>query len=101
MPDRVPYFEQTPGGKPFDPAGQERQTFYHSTRWKKHRAAYLAKNPLCAHCQAGGRITAATVVHHSVERLDDPSRAFDWTNYQALCRACHTIEHNNRLRQYR
>ncbi len=105
MPDPIPYMEQPrPSGDRLSPtrvipaetdeATRERSAFYSSKRWAKHRRSFLAKNPLCAHCRAGGRLRGADVVHHKVERLEDPSKAWDWSNYEALCRPCHTRHHN-------
>jgi 5-methylcytosine-specific restriction protein A len=93
MPDRIPSIEAVrPTGIDLD--SRERAAFYNSARWVKHRKAYLAKHPLCERCRAAGNIKAASVVHHKVDRLDDPSRAWDWTNFEALCKSCHSTHHN-------
>jgi 5-methylcytosine-specific restriction enzyme A len=75
---------------------RERNRFYGSVPWRKLRAAFLAENPLCLRCAAEGREgVPATVAHHVVERLDDPDRALDWDNLEALCASCHTNHHNS------
>ena len=56
-------------------------------------AAHLKAHPLCVPCLAGGRITAADTVHHVVERLADPGRAFDPTNLESSCAPCHSKFH--------
>lgn len=57
-------------------------------RWKKLRDAYLAKNPLCEHCLADGRVTIANEVDHIVALRDGGAR-LDPSNLQSLCIACH------------
>jgi 5-methylcytosine-specific restriction endonuclease McrA len=95
MPDPTPYMEPTlPSGTDMD--ALERSAFYSSKRWARHRRAYLSKHPLCERCRAADRIKAASIVHHKVERLDDPGKAWDWTNFEALCGSCHTRHHNAR-----
>ena len=95
MPDRTPYLPQS-RATGADADARERMTFYSSRRWAEHRRAYLARHPLCARCQAAGRIRAATIVHHRVERLDDPKLAWDWSNFEALCSPCHTAHHKRK-----
>jgi 5-methylcytosine-specific restriction enzyme A len=58
-------------------------------RWRKARARYLAEHPLCASCQAEGRLTRATVVDHVVPHRGDARLFWDETNWQALCKPCH------------
>jgi 5-methylcytosine-specific restriction enzyme A len=99
MPNRTPYLSpDIEPRKVLNPITteeeRERRAFYSSKRWQKHRKAFLAIHPLCAHCQAKGRITAARIVHHKVERLADPKLAWDWSNFEALCSPCHTEHHN-------
>lgn len=52
--------------------------------WMKRRAAWLAKHPLCAHCEQRGDTTAGQIVDHIIplwaEGPDDES------NFQTLCR---------------
>jgi 5-methylcytosine-specific restriction protein A len=55
------------------------------------RAAYLAENPLCEHCAAQGRVTAAAEVDHikPFHAVEDPLR-LDWSNLQSLCKTHHS-----------
>ena len=74
------------------------KAFYRSQAWKTTRAAYLhSRGGLCERCLAKGLIVPATLVHHRVhlspENIDDESVTLDWSNLEALCRACHTEEH--------
>lgn len=57
--------------------------------WRKVRLAFLAAHPLCAFCEADGRLTAATVVDHEVAIVDAPERRLDWSNLRPLCKPCH------------
>ena len=97
MPERIKYAPLYPKGVPMakNPRDAERDAFYNSTRWKKLRAAFLAKpeNMLCAKCKAQGRDELATVVHHVKERLDFPALAYSMSNLQGLCKPCHTSHH--------
>jgi 5-methylcytosine-specific restriction protein A len=58
-------------------------------RWRKARAGYLRKHPLCVTCQAEGRTEPATVVDHIVDHKGDRALFWDRDNWQALCKACH------------
>jgi 5-methylcytosine-specific restriction endonuclease McrA len=75
------------------PQKAEADAFYGSHRWKELRARFLRKNPLCARCQGEGRVSAATLVHHMLERLKHPELAFEWNNLEGLCAACHNRHH--------
>jgi 5-methylcytosine-specific restriction enzyme A len=61
----------------------------YNSRWRRARAAYLARNPLCVRCQAQERIRAATVVDHVVPHRGDPKLFWDEANWAALCKPCH------------
>lgn len=58
--------------------------------WRKLRAWFLRRHPLCAACEAKGRLTAATVVDHVLPRrfggTDHPR------NLQPLCATCHNAK---------
>ena len=59
-----------------------------STRWRKIRARQLMDEPLCRHCRANGRITAANEVDHiDGDSTNNPS---DGSNWQSLCKPCHS-----------
>ena len=73
--------------------------FYHTTRWKKTRAAYIRRHPLCEICQRQSIITAATEVHHIIE-LADGGAALEYDNLMALCHSCHMeITETNRRKR--
>lgn len=74
-------------------AGRERnQEFLHlyGTAWKKARAAFLRENPLCAECQRQGRLTPANTVDHVKAHRGDLTLFWDRSNWEALCRSCHS-----------
>lgn len=55
-------------------------------RWRKARAAFLARHPFCAKCT---RVTPATVVDHIVPHRGDQELFWNPSNWQALCKRCH------------
>jgi 5-methylcytosine-specific restriction protein A len=54
-------------------------------RWQKLRAAYLARNPLCA-C---GCLRPATVVDHKRPHDGDAALMYAWDNLEAMTKPCH------------
>jgi 5-methylcytosine-specific restriction enzyme A len=58
-------------------------------RWRRARAAYLARHPLCVPCAAAGRLVQATVVDHIVPHSGDPVLFWDEANWQGSCKPCH------------
>jgi 5-methylcytosine-specific restriction protein A len=58
-------------------------------RWRRARAAFLARHLLCATCQAQGRIVAATVIDHVVPHRGNPVLFWDEANWAAMCKPCH------------
>lgn len=61
----------------------------YSSQWRKARAGFLEKHPLCKCCHAAGKITAATVLDHVVPHKGDKGLFWDRENWQPLCKACH------------
>jgi 5-methylcytosine-specific restriction protein A len=75
--------------------------FYSSTTWREFRARYLAKNPLCVHCERAGRLVAAKHVHHRTPRKTLVATrgwkaAFDVSELEGLCHSCHSTEEAKR-----
>ena len=58
-------------------------------RWRRARAAYLARHPLCAACRAHGSLVLATIVDHVVPHRGDQKLFWDERNWQGLCKLCH------------
>ena len=58
-------------------------------RWRRARAAYLDRHPLCVPCEAAGRLVPATVVDHVVPHRGDSDLFWNEENWQGLCKPCH------------
>lgn len=58
-----------------------------TTKWRKARADFLAKNPLCRECSQRGRTKIATIVDHIVPIADGGSM-WSRSNWQPLCGTC-------------
>jgi 5-methylcytosine-specific restriction protein A len=56
----------------------------YGSKWRKVRAYYLAKNPICLRC---GDI--ATVVDHITPHKGNMQLFWATTNWQPLCKPCH------------
>ena len=56
--------------------------------WRKVRAMFLRAHPLCQDCQAAGRVTMASEVHHLIKVRDGGAHRDD--NLVALCKPCHS-----------
>ena len=64
--------------------------------WKKLRARFLLRHPLCEQCLCEGRLTPAEEVHHILPLANGGTH--DVNNLMALCKSCHsriTIGSNN------
>lgn len=95
MPQRIPTHRSGPPGHDPRRAYERSRTrrddknFYSSKRWRAFRAWWLSLHPLCVDCEKQGRHTTAIDVHHVLERKDRPDLAFDESNVEGLCKACH------------
>jgi 5-methylcytosine-specific restriction enzyme A len=58
-------------------------------RWRRARAAFLARHPLCAACRVQGRLVPATIVDHVVPHRGDQKLFWDETNWAPACKPCH------------
>ena len=58
-------------------------------RWRRARAFFLKRHPLCAECQRQNQLTPATVVDHIIPHRGDKLLFWDEANWQPLCKACH------------
>lgn len=89
--------------KTYTPTTEERQrkyehhydeqgrNLYHTTRWKKLRAAKVAINPICEHCETLGIARSVEEVDHIIE-IEDGGTFWDISNLQSLCRRHHKIK---------
>lgn len=70
-----------------------------SYAWQKLRHRKFLANPVCEMCAAEGRATPTEEVHHikPVESGKDEAEmrrlAYDYSNLQSLCKACHAAVH--------
>lgn len=73
---------------------EERRRLYHSARWLRMRASFLAEHPLCVDCHRRGKIVAASVVDHKHGHRSAAwrDRFFDTDGWQALCLDCHAAK---------
>ena len=62
--------------------------FYDRRAWRITRAVKLANDPECEVCHNA----LATEVHHIVKLEDDLTLAYEMSNLQSLCKACHSRE---------
>src|SRR6516165_6898908 len=70
---------------------------YNFYRWRRRRRLHLMSHPLCAMCEAEGRVMPAEIVHH-VEPHDGNVAAFWFGELQSLCRDHHEKLHGRNLK---
>jgi len=61
----------------------------YDSRWRKARALFLRRHPLCVECKRKGKLTPATVVDHIIPHRGDMTLFWDQNNWQPMCRDCH------------
>ena len=61
----------------------------YGARWREARALFLKQRPLCAFCQAEGKIVPATVVDQIIQHSGDQRLFWNQTNWESLCKECH------------
>jgi 5-methylcytosine-specific restriction protein A len=66
--------------------------FYKTNQWRRFRAWFIARHPLCVRCLANQRLVPTEQVHHKKPRRTHPELAFDEENCEALCHGCHSRE---------
>lgn len=67
----------------------ETDQLYKTERWRKLRAVFLRRHPLCVQCQADGYVRPAEMVDHIVPVKARPELFFEWSNLRPLCKQCH------------
>lgn len=78
---------------------KEYRHLIHTSKWLRLRRDVLTAHPLCQRCEAEGRMTPATEVHHihpveeAFTRWERTQRMYDVHNLQALCHDCHVRTH--------
>jgi 5-methylcytosine-specific restriction protein A len=71
---------------------EDTNTFYHSTAWRRLSRLQLKREPLCAECLKGGRVTPAYIADH-IQEIRHGGARLDMNNLQSLCKACHNRKH--------
>ena len=61
----------------------------YNRRWRKARATFLARSPLCKYCYDKGIVEPATRVDHIIPHKNDWALFWDTSNWQGLCTHCH------------
>ncbi len=78
--------------------GRVQSSFYWSTAWRRLRAAYVRKYPLCRECEKEGKVTPTQEIDHIVPinpidayELKDGKygHPLDENNLQPLCKSHH------------
>ena len=64
--------------------------FYATARWRNARRRFLMAHPLCVDCAGLGLVVAAQDVDHIRPHRGDARLMWDQTNWQALCKSCHS-----------
>ena len=59
-------------------------------KWQRSRKGFLAKHPLCVHCERLGKVAAATDLDHIVPHRGDMVLFWTRANWQGLCHSCHS-----------
>jgi 5-methylcytosine-specific restriction protein A len=81
-------------------AKDPRRTWYGLSSWKERRRHQLSKEPLCAICEAEGRVTGATIADHL------PPHGGSWNAFRtgplrSLCKPCHDALQGIKAKGYR
>ncbi|EMG27527.1 HNH endonuclease [Listeria fleischmannii] len=70
---------------------------YSNKRWRKVREIVLKRDYyLCQVCKREGRIIEGKTVHHIIELREDESLAYELSNLETVCDACHNRLHPER-----
>ena len=63
---------------------------YDTQRWKRERAAFLRRNPLCRMCEAIGLTSLARAVDHVEPHRGNETLFWNQDNWQPICLTCHS-----------
>lgn len=90
--DKLRHIDYVANGAIFAGLGEVRAV-RNSNRWRRLSKLFLGRNPLCSdpfkyHVQDGVTV-ASEHTHHIVPLAVDISKAYEWSNLQALCSSCH------------
>lgn len=74
------------------------KTLYNSQRWRDASKRFLTLNPLCVHCKRQNRITPSAETDHITPHKGNLNLFWDSTNWQALCKVCHSLKTSGETR---
>jgi 5-methylcytosine-specific restriction protein A len=75
--------------KPWASSRESSEKRGYGRRHRELRAQLFAREPLCRHCKAKGRVKIATVADHILS-IAKGGAIHDITNLQPLCERCHS-----------
>ena len=93
MPKAAKTFRQhdTPAAERRGSFSQAAAGLINSKAWRRASKAFLAVNPMCAECARQGPDTLAAHVDHIVPHRGDDVLFWDEaSNWQPLCKPCHS-----------
>ena len=88
MPSKPPKHKPPRAGGIADPRPSAARRGYDAD-WRKFRADYLSRHPLCVECERSGVLAPAAHVDH-VRALVRGGDKYDESNLRALCHSCHS-----------
>ena len=62
--------------------------WYANKKWRRVRASYIQRNPLCKQCDSEGLLKGAEVVDH-ITPISQGGSEYALSNLQSLCKVCH------------
>lgn len=65
---------------------------YTSARWRRERAAFLRRHPLCLECHRNGQLVQATQVDHIIPHVGNLQAFWTQRNWQPLCESHHSAK---------
>lgn len=71
-------------------AAQAGAAFYSTPRWRTESKAFLRRHPFCVECASLGLDVLAQEVDHKVPHRGDARLMWDRSNWQSLCKPCHS-----------
>ena len=82
------------------------EKFYKSKAWQNTRNAYWSyRHGLCEICLSKGQYKPCDIVHHKIqitpENITDPTITLNWGNLQCVCRDCHAMIHEKRVKRFK
>lgn len=89
-----------PERKAYGRRSKDNEKFYNSRPWRKVRAAFISKNPICVKCEEEDKTVAAKYVDH-IQRIEDGGAKLDEANLQSLCKYHHDSKSGKEAHGYK